>query len=231
MASPPPHRICAAKDCDGATRYRIDGIGWCNKHGRRVRHNGSPDVVRRTASYAGRECSVNGCAGRPRRNGMCAPHSEQFRTWGDPLMRTTKAPDGAGSVRKDGYRMLTMHGHPLADHHGHVLEHRVVLFAKIGPNDHPCHWCRCMLRWNAQGTTGRIEADHLDFDPGNNDPGNLVPSCNPCNVRRNLERRWASSASTAMACQCGHAWRSRARLGHWIRCPACRTLSKVQAPH
>jgi hypothetical protein len=191
MASPPPHRICAASDCDRRTRYRIDGIGWCNMHGRRVRNNGSPDIVSRVASYAGQECSVDGCAEQPRRNGMCAPHSEQFRTWGDPLMRTAKAPDGAGSVRKDGYRTLTIHGHPLADRWGHVLEHRAVLYDAIGPGEHPCHWCGKPVSWLAPQRVNGLDVDHVDFDPLNNDPGNLVPSCNSCNVRRALERRYS----------------------------------------
>lgn len=229
MTASPPSRVCAADDCERKVQYRIDGTGWCSMHGRRVLKNGSPDAVRRVASYAGQACSVDGCAERPRRNGMCPAHSEQFRTWGDPLTRTTKAPDYAGSTRKDGYRMLTMHGHPLADRWGHVLEHRVVLYDKIGPGTHPCHWCERPVTWMARDAE-QLDGDHLDFNPSNNSPGNLVPSCDPCNVRRNLDRRWAGPDWIPMACTgCGHAWRSRAKPGHWIHCPACRAQNKVAA--
>lgn len=196
MTSPPLDRVCTAGGCDRKVQYRIDGTGWCNMHGRRVRVYGSPDVVRRVASYAGQECSVDGCTKRPRRNGMCEWHSDQLRTWGDPLMRTNKAPGGAGSVRKDGYRVLTSHGHPLADQWGHVLEHRVVLYDKIGPGEHPCHWCGAAVRWET-GRAAGITADHVDFDRSNNNPANLVPSCNACNVRRSCNRRWDRERAAA----------------------------------
>lgn len=226
MTASPPSRVCAADDCERKVQYRIDGTGWCSMHGRRILKNGSPDAVRRVASYAGQTCSVDDCAARPRRNGMCETHSEQFRTWGDPLMRTTKAPDYAGSTRKDGYRMLTVHGHPLADQWGHVLEHRAVLYDMIGPGPHPCHWCGKAMEWGGYSLT----ADHLDFNRSNNDPANLVPSCNPCNIRRNLERRWTGPEWMPMTCtDCGREWKSRAKQGHWIRCPACKAQNKVTA--
>lgn len=189
VASPRLRLSCAAEACDGRVKYNIDGVRWCGKHGRRVRNNGSPDVVKRTASYDGVECVIEGCAERPRRLGMCEFHSQQFRTWGDPLVGITIAPDGTGSIRKDGYRALTVHGHPLADKWGHVLEHRKVLYDKIGPGPHACHWCGCAVTWGGLSLT----ADHLDFDRANNAPSNLVPACNSCNVRRNLERRYAKS--------------------------------------
>lgn len=196
MTSPPLDRVCTADGCDRKVQYRIDGIGWCNAHGRRVRKYGSPDVVRRVASYAGQECSVDGCAEQPRRNGMCAPHSEQFRTWGDPLKRPTRGPNGAGSTRKDGYRTLTLHGHPLANCWGAVLEHRVILYDKIGPGEHPCHWCGKVVSWEP-GRAAGITVDHVDFDRSNNSHGNLVPACNACNVRRSCNRRWDKERAAA----------------------------------
>lgn len=179
MASPRFRFSCTAESCDGRVKYNINGVRWCGMHGRRVRKNGSPDVVKRTASYDGAECSVDHCAERPRRLGMCEFHSQQMRTWGDPLVGITMAPDGAGSIRKDGYRALTMHGHPLADRWGHVLEHRMVLFDKIGPGEHPCHWCAVPVRWGES-----LHVDHVNFKRSDNDPANLVPSCNPCNAAR-----------------------------------------------
>lgn len=202
MASP-PRTHCAASDCKRRISYRIDGIGWCGMHGRRVRKYGSPDVVRRVASYAGRECSVDGCTAQPRRNGLCEMHSEHLRTHGDPVERrqgAKKKPGRplTGTVRKDGYRSITRHGHPLADKWGHVLEHRVVLYEKIGPGEHPCHWCGVTVRWEA-GRAAGITVDHVDFDPSNNTPANLVPACNACNVRRCLERRWKGHKAASIA--------------------------------
>jgi hypothetical protein len=205
--------------------YNINGIRYCNMHGRRVRRNGSPDVVQRIASYAGAECTVDGCTERPRRNDLCEFHSQQMRTWGDPLVGITMAADGEGSVRKDGYRMLTVHGHPLADKWGHVLEHRMVLFGKIGPGEHPCHWCDKLVTWDSGYS---LTVDHVDANPSNNAPENLVPSCNPCNVRRSNDRRWTGPEPKPVRCgECGTGWQSRAKRGHWIGCPACKARNKV----
>lgn len=226
MASPRFRLSCAVEGCDGRVKYNIGGTRYCGMHGRRVRNNGSPDVVKRTASYSGAECSIGGCSERPRRNGMCEWHSQQFRTHGDALKSSGMAARGEGSIRKDGYRAVTAHGHPLADRWGHVLEHRMVLFDKIGPGEHPCHWCGAPVEWGGLSLT----ADHVNFDRSDNDPANLVPACNPCNVRRNLDRRWEAPASAPMTCTgCGHGWQTRAEPGNWIRCPACRAQNKVAA--
>lgn len=85
-----------------------------------------------------------------------------------------------GWYDQDGYRMLTgQQGHPLADGKGQLGEHRKVLYAKIGPGSHPCHWeCGRILEW---GGLNGICADHLDEDTTNNSPDNLVPSCVWCN--------------------------------------------------
>lgn len=82
-----------------------------------------------------------------------------------------------------GYKDLHMQQeHPLARKGGLLGEHRKVLYEKIGPGPHLCHWgCGKLLEWG--GLSG-IVADHLDDDKLNNDPDNLVPSCSPCNCRR-----------------------------------------------
>lgn len=170
---------------DGCTRPH-NSRGYCRMHAKRIRNNGDPLKVRRIASYAGQECSVEGCTEQPRRGGLCPSHSEQMRTHGDPLL-WVRAPAGAGSLRKDGYRLVTVHGHPLAES-GQLLEHRKVLYDAIGPGEHPCRWCGQTLTWQAGITETALVADHLDFDRANNDPSNLVPSCNGCNVRRTT--RW-----------------------------------------
>ena len=93
-------------------------------------------------------------------------------------------------ISATAYRDIRLPEHPLASKGGIVREHRVVLFAKIGPGTHPCHWCGSPVTWRAPGEPGTITgqgvliADHLDDDKRNNDPGNLVPSCNRCNVWR-----------------------------------------------
>lgn len=86
------------------------------------------------------------------------------------------------------YKVLTMHHeHPLATSGGCLLEHRKVLYEKIGPGPHPCYWLNrygCDNSQLAWGGLSGIVVDHLDDDGLNNDPDNLVPSCRGCNTRR-----------------------------------------------
>jgi len=84
------------------------------------------------------------------------------------------------------YRYLRAPGHPLANKNGTVLEHRMLLFAKIGAGPHPCHWCGKPVRWTEGAHTARwaLIVDHVDNDGRNNQPSNLVPSCHRCNVNR-----------------------------------------------
>lgn len=103
------------------------------------------------------------------------------------LGRTHNGRPARGSyIMSTGYRALTGQVHPLA-RSGEVLEHRKVLYDKIGPGPHPCHWIKVSgcgntaLEWG--GLRGVI-ADHLDGDIVNNHPDNLVPSCCGCNSHR-----------------------------------------------
>ncbi len=100
--------------------------------------------------------------------------------------RSNTVPAAGSYITEQGYRMLTGQVHPLS-HRGEVLEHRKVLYDAIGSGPHECYWhaqsgCgHTALSWG--GKSG-IAVDHLDGDRFNNDPQNLVPSCNGCNRRR-----------------------------------------------
>lgn len=65
-----------------------------------------------------------------------------------------------------------------------VYAHKLALYEKIGPGDHPCHWCAATLAWRRGTSAGTLLVDHLDSDQTNNDPANLVPACNGCNTIR-----------------------------------------------
>lgn len=80
---------------------------------------------------------------------------------------------------KNGYVVLTQErGHPLVRTGNNLYLHRKVLYEKIGPGPHKCHWCSEELEWG--GWEG-IQGDHLDGDILNNNPDNIVPSCGLCN--------------------------------------------------
>lgn len=96
----------------------------------------------------------------------------------------------------NGYRAKFGYNHPLTTSQGLLYEHREVLYNKIGPGPHECHWnyltgCgNTALEWGGQRG---IVADHLDDDKQNNDPENLVPSCQNCNWNRSnpkMSAKW-----------------------------------------
>jgi hypothetical protein len=131
-------------------------------------------------------CEIEGC-GRPKRSSTAAWCSRHYFRWyrhGDPLaIKYTSEP----RLATNGYLEQVRRGHPLARHGRQqvVLVHRAVLFERIGPGPHPCHWCASIVRWDApRMAADQLVADHLDFDRLNNNPGNLVPSCNSCNAGR-----------------------------------------------
>jgi hypothetical protein len=68
-----------------------------------------------------------------------------------------------------------------------MLYHRLVLYEKIGPGQHPCNYCGETVEWKVGQHTqrGNLIAEHVDGDTTNNDPENLVPSCQSCNNRKN----------------------------------------------
>src|SRR5215831_15271574 len=93
------------------------------------------------------------------------------------------------------YAYTALREHPLqpSKKWKNVPMHRCVLFEKIGPGTHQCHWCgrRVVWRPGARTAIGALVVDHLDGVSQNNDPANLVPSCHRCNAsrgRRNLVR-------------------------------------------
>lgn len=91
-----------------------------------------------------------------------------------------KSPAIGFSIDLDGYKVLTGVKHPLSQR-GRLGEHRMVLYDKIGPGPHKCHWCGKELEWG--GILG-IVADHLNEDRSDNRPENLAPSCHSCNANR-----------------------------------------------
>lgn len=98
-------------------------------------------------------------------------------------------------LTKAKYATVKIPGHPLAHRDGRVRVHRYVLFEKIGPGPHSCHWCGVEVTWWEHLS---LVVDHVDSDTWNNDPDNLVSACNRCNVSR-----WQSQRTH---CKWGHEY-------------------------
>lgn len=131
-------------------------------------------------------CGAPGCESRRylrNRSRYCNPHRWRLKRYG-----SFEAPIRAlvPYVETNGYVKV-----------GHRYVHREVLFAKIGDGEHPCNWCGRVLTWGLDLLT-----DHVDGDKLNNEPSNLVPACNPCNVRRGKQAKAPSH------CKRGHEFTS-----------------------
>lgn len=154
----------------------LPGCG-CGRH-TAVRRGPSPETaVKISLSLKGRKrgplsASTKekiGAANRVRK------HSAEFRE----RCRQRQLGTGRGHYYDKGYRFLTsQYGHPLSGDNGVVQEHRKVLYDKIGPGFHPCHWCGKQISW---GGSGGINVDHLNGVKDDNRSENLVVSCCLCN--------------------------------------------------
>lgn len=137
-------------------------------------------------------CAVEGCT-KPARSpnpripesSWCPMHYHRWYRHGD----LNRSGVGSSFVRK--YRSVYMPGHPLAAESGKVYVHRLVLFNKIGPGEHSCHWCDKKVTWTVRRGPDKLVADHLDDAGDNNHPDNLVPSCAYCNTTRGKAARLA----------------------------------------
>lgn len=172
---------------DGCTRPLL-ATGWCRLHYDRLRRGrdlatGRPLTPRPPRPpRPPRVCAIDGCDGKACSRGWCPKHYVRWRTHGDPLV----TPARVERRKLRYYWMLNRRGHVLAGATGQVFEHRLVLFERIGPGWHTCHWCGCPVMWAVKHYQweAALVVDHLDDDGFNNDPSNLVPSCKPCNRRR-----------------------------------------------
>lgn len=171
-------------EVDGCEREG-HGLGWCLMHYKRWRKHGDPELGARRVRVA--VCTVAGCERPGNSYGLCTNHHRRQGLYGDPL---AVAPPRARRPAKR-YAWTYAPSHPIATADGKVLTHRHVLYERVGPGPHPCHWCGTSVQWRVgKPSAGALVADHVDHDRSNNDPANLVPSCNPCNGHRLTGEVW-----------------------------------------
>jgi hypothetical protein len=142
-------------------------------------------------------CAVDGCSTETawKSGEYCKKHYARLVRHGDPNGKKKIAQQGVDS---QGYSWIVVGlDHPLRDKPANRIRlHRHVLYEKIGPGEHPCHWCGSMLKWKNGMGLGAIFVDHVDGVKGNNTPENLVPSCTACNTQRSSFMRWVEKHMT-----------------------------------
>lgn len=121
-------------------------------------------------------------------------------------------------MKKFPYAQVRRLGHPLADKRGRVRLHRLVLWDRLGPGAHPCHWCGQELHWRPTPDQVALVGDHVDANPTNNAAENIVAACQPCNATR------ANRARTT--CSRGHSLTPESTYVHpstgWRSCRICK---------
>lgn len=143
--------------------------------------------------------------------------------------RQRKWEEGAyrGRFLENGYWHLgNKHGHPMARHDGTVAEHRYVLYEKVGPGEHGCHWdCGRILVW---GGLGGVCADHLDQDRANNVPENLVVSCMTCNLTRHRRSPSPEDRELIREARKTMSYSQMARVSGWSQTTVWRVINEGQ---
>lgn len=172
-----------SKNCsiDGCTNTSPGARGFCQMHYVRFKVHGSPFI--KLTDLKRKSCLIDGCLGKHKGHGYCTQHYNRFKK-GLPITGELK------TLNPKRYVVVTDRNHPLAFKNGRVYKHRKVLFDQVGGNGGrlPCFWCGKPLDWFGFEFE-KLMVDHLNHDRHNNEPTNLVPSCNSCNAGRMIGSR------------------------------------------
>jgi len=125
-------RICIIENC-GKVNY---AYGYCVMHDARKRKYGDPLKAREYLEGGGKGiCSIRDCDKKVRAKFFCIKHLNRFTKYGNPF-RLKKMPNGAGHIRKIGYKMITVNGKQVMEHR-HFIE--VSLGRKLNSNEDVHH--------------------------------------------------------------------------------------------
>lgn len=115
---------CRFSGCDKLTKAR----GYCSGHLGQLSRGKSLQPLGKGRT----QCSFNGCTNKSESYGLCGAHRWQANRGQELKPIRKRAPNGAGSTRKSGYRNISKPGHPNANALGIIAEHRWVMSQYLG---------------------------------------------------------------------------------------------------
>jgi len=128
------------------------------------------------------KCSVDGCSLNTRSSGSvyCETHYYRIRRNGTLIPKAVISPPQKESAHSNGYVLEYCPGHFEAVRTGsnRVYQHRRVFYDNHGSGPFDCHWCAEGVTWDT------MHVDHVNAQPSDNSPSNLVASCATCNQKR-----------------------------------------------
>lgn len=153
---------CPGPECDRP----VHSGGYCSGHYWQMREGRELTPIDREASLKGKPCTVKECDRTAiTRDGICRTHY-QYRLngdddWARPI--PAKAPNGAGHINVDGYRVITVEGR-------NMMEHRYLAERELG---RPLHEHETVHHRNGNRSDNRIKGSFVLNHRGHLMSGNL----------------------------------------------------------
>lgn len=142
-------------------------------------------------------CSRKGCDNPSRKANeadTCRQHHSEYMK--EYIVGWRLAREGQTYLEPtNGYIYYYGKDHPIAHPSGKTRYHRMVLWNKINPEGdmnkaHACAECGEPVYWNIPyPQRDSLVVDHVDGNRANNDPSNLEPVHQHCNLKRGRDRK------------------------------------------